>query len=293
MWLLSDCLCQRYQCPNWQACAGNMLARSPLWAQHQGTKAPVQGPLQLSCSPVAAAVRMHPLLSRAPGAADCLLCPGQAFLLHCQPVRSFATSNGAPLQHLAVAALRARRHPAGIPTAPSCRAGWPWIAWQLRSWHRGAQPGRGRAQQSGLTPCPAAHANQRGRGLEAKAHLRRRRAIMKGRAWGQGTMPRRTPLATMRTGVSCISAKATATWRYTGSSRASRALMLPSAPPPTALPACRHWWALQALLAMGAQRQLPHSLRRLQACIVGPIQYRMQWVQGSSCPTALSICRRA
>lgn len=63
---------------------------------------------------------------------------------------------------------------------------------------------------------------------------------MKGRAWGQGTMPRRTPLATMRTGVSCISAKATATWRYTGSSRASRALMLPSTPTPTPLPACSH-----------------------------------------------------
>ena len=132
---------------------------------------------------------------------------------------------------------------------------------------------------------------QRGKGLEAKAHLRRRRAIMNGRAWGQGTMPRRTPLATMRTGVSCISAKATATWRYTGSSRASRALMLPSAPPPTALPACRHSWPPQALHAMDARQQLPHSPFHLQACMIGPVKHCLQWVHGGSCPTALAACR--
>ena len=45
---------------------------------------------------------------------------------------------------------------------------------------------------------------------DREPHRLRRRAARKGRASLQGTMPCRTPLATMRTGVSCISAKATA-----------------------------------------------------------------------------------
>ena len=42
-------------------------------------------------------------------------------------------------------------------------------------------------------------------------YLRRRRHTKKGRARVQGTTPRRTPFATIRAGVSCIAAKATAT----------------------------------------------------------------------------------
>ena len=70
------------------------------------------------------------------------------------------------------------------------------------------------------------------------ACLRRKRAARKGRACCQGTMPLSTPLATILTGLSCIWAKAVATWRYMGSRAASLALMLPSmAGPPSA---CTH-----------------------------------------------------
>lgn len=44
-----------------------------------------------------------------------------------------------------------------------------------------------------------------------KAYLRLSLRARKGRARAQGTMPCSTPLATMRTGVSCISANATET----------------------------------------------------------------------------------
>lgn len=45
----------------------------------------------------------------------------------------------------------------------------------------------------------------------ATTHLLRSRATKKARARRQGTMPRSTPTASMRAGVSCIAANATAT----------------------------------------------------------------------------------
>ena len=51
------------------------------------------------------------------------------------------------------------------------------------------------------------------------SYLRLRRRARKGRARAQGTIPCNTPLATMRTGVSCISANATATCEHSPSLR--------------------------------------------------------------------------
>ena len=47
--------------------------------------------------------------------------------------------------------------------------------------------------------------------LDVSTYRLRMRVARKRLAWAQGTMPCSTPLAAMRTGVSCISAKATAT----------------------------------------------------------------------------------
>ena len=70
-----------------------------------------------------------------------------------------------------------------------------------------------RPRRSGLEDlliCISSLPAQQREGMGRGAYRRRRRAARKGRASLQGTMPCRTPFATMRTGVSCISANATA-----------------------------------------------------------------------------------